>query len=204
MPSVPLAKISQMLIFRFPVLVFSFILLVSCSPQPEVKSEENLNATGEDKTYSREPRQLDTNLLINTIDNKRVEIENQLDQVDRIVIETDSLRAKISQKWDRIHYYLIDGKVVRIKTYPHEGISTRTEEFYFNEGDLILVTIEDEGLGKRGKEKGVIDKMFYFYDGLFLTEYSTSKEREFKVKESESQELFQEAGEYLEILANQK
>ena len=189
---------------RNALFLITILFIVSCGKQPGSGEAENAVKTAVDKTGTEEPRQLDTNLLINTIDNKRVEIENQLDQVDRIVIESDSLRAKISQKWDRIHYYLIDGKVVRIKTYPHEGISTRTEEFYFNEGDLILVTIEDEGLGKRGKEKGVIDKMFYFYDGLFLTEYSTSKEREFKVKESESQELFQEAGEYLEILANQK
>lgn len=193
-----------MLITRFSLLLLSLFLITACSPQPEVDTDENLGQAQEDKTLTEAPRQLDTNLLINTIDNKRLEIENQLDQIDRVVIETDSLRAKIRQKWARIHYYLIDGKVVRIKTYPHVGISTRTEEFYFNEGDLILVTVEDDGLGKRGKEKGMIDKMFYFHDGLFLTEYSSSKEREYQIKESESQELLQEAGEYLEILADQQ
>ena len=178
------------------------LLLGSCQLQDESPSD---NADPLESVNTAEtPRSLDTNLLVNTIDNKRLEIENQLDQIDRIVIETDSLRAKIQQKWERIHFYLIDGKVVRIKTYPHEAISRRTEEFYFNDGDLILVTVEDDGLGKPGKEKGLIDKMFYFHEGLFLTEYSTSKEREFHVKESESQELRQEAGEYLEILREQK
>jgi hypothetical protein len=193
-----------MLKLPLPLLLFSLILIAACTQRPAVEAEDNLTEAAEDKTITEEARQLDTNLIINTIDNKRLEIENQLDQIDRVVIETGSLRAKIRQKWARIHYYFIDGKVVRIKTYPHEGISTRTEEFYFNEGDLILVTIEDEGLGKRGKEKGLIDKMFYFHEGLFLTEFTSVKERDYNIKEAESSELLQEAGEYLLILEEQK
>ena len=172
----------------------------ACTSNSTVDNKESLNKAEQDITEVETRTNLDTTLLMNTIDNKRLEIENQLDQIDRIVVETDSLRAKIKQKWSRIHFYLIDGKVVRIKTYPYPEISERTEEFYFNEGDLILVTIEDNGLGKPGKEKGQIDKMFYFHQGFFLTEYSASKERNHGVIKFEGEELMQEAQEYLSLL----
>lgn len=176
------------------------LCLSGCTSPTPVEADETLTNAEQDVTELETRTSLDTTLLMNTIDNKRLEIENQLDQIDRIVVDTDSLRAKIKQKWSRIHFYLIDGKVVRIKTYPYPEISERTEEFYFNEGDLILVTIEDNGLGKPGKEKGQIDKMFYFHQGFFLTEYSASKERNHGVVKFEGEELMQEAQEYLSIL----
>lgn len=185
------------------LLLLTVVALFSCNNQSEVVTEEAPAETELDNTQAEVLEQpLDTNLLVNTIDNKRLEIEAQLEQIEKVEIDTDSLRPKIAQKWDKVHYYLQDGKVVRIKTYPYEGISTRTEEFYFNDGELILVTIEDDGLGNPGKEKGMIDKMYYFHQGLFLTEYNSSKEREYGIKESESEELMQEAQEYLDIFTD--
>lgn len=196
-----LPKLCSKLLLMLPKEFTAFLLLIlvmgSCTSETasvNTKPDDNKPAD------TAVARALDTNLLVNTIDNKRLEIETQIDQIDRISLPTDSLRAKISQKWAQIHYYLLEGKVVRIKTYPHVGISKRTEEFYFNDGELIMVTVEDQGLGKPGKEKGLMDKVYYFHEGRFLSEYSATKERETNIKRSESDELMQEASEYLYIL----
>lgn len=191
-----------MIRMRFIFFFLFSLLILSCSESRRSDTDPKNLVEVSVQNEKREP--MDTTLLVNTIDNKRLEIETQLEQIEKVEIKTDSLRAKITQKWSRIHYYLSGGKVVRMKTYPHPEVSTRTEEFYFNEGDLILVAVEDNGLGLAGKEKGLIDKLYYFHQGLFLVEYNTSKERGTGIKQWESEELKQEAMEYLAILQAQQ
>lgn len=118
-----------------------------------------------------------------------------------VEIPTDSLREKIRQKWSRIHFYSDNGQVVRIKTYPHESISKRTEEFYFENGQLVLAVIEDDGSASRGEES--INKMYYYNNGKPVREVGSTSEGEYTIKESDAEELLQEAREYLDIIARQ-
>ncbi len=135
-----------------------------------------------------------------SIDEKRTSIENALSEMSPVELDTEGLRAQISQKWSKIHYYKKDGKIVRIKTYPHPGISKRTEEFYFENEALISVVIEDNGLDEKGKTESPKDRVYYFEDGVFIQEVNHSKEKEYSIKESDAERLLQEAGEYLDVL----
>ena len=115
--------------------------------------------------------------LIKEIDEQRNTIEENLGEAT--VLKTDSLRAKIKQKWSKIDYYSNQaGAVVRIKTYPYAEVSKRTEELYPADSSLILAVIEDNGEGERGKEKESIDKMYYFNGGEMIKEIATEGESE--------------------------
>ena len=135
--------------------------------------------------------------VVKAIDEKRTEIESSLGEP--MVVSTKELRAKIKQKWEKIHFYTLDGKVVRVKTYPYAQISDRTEEFYFQDQELMLVVIEDDGLGDRGKASEEIDKRYYFQDGALIREIKSEEETEYTIKDSDAEELLAEAGEYLDV-----
>lgn len=143
---------------------------------------------------------INTDSIVTTIDASRKAIEEKLGEP--IVIETAKLREKIKQKWQKIHFYTVDNKVVRIKTYPYTNISQRTEEFYLDNGAPILFVIEDNGAGERGKTGEQIDKMYYFSNGKLIKEVSSGKETEYSIKESDAEELLSELNEYLEIFAS--
>jgi len=140
---------------------------------------------------------LDKPVLLQEIKDMRKEIETWSKQSEPITLSTDSLRAKTKQKWFKIHIYSKDGEVQRIKTYPHEGISDRTEEFYFSEGELILAVIEDNGSTKAEAE--MADKMYFFHAGKLIGEEKGVNEKEYAIESSDAEELLQEAAEYLDL-----
>ena len=139
--------------------------------------------------------------LITTIDAIRASIEANLGEP--MIVETKELREKLKQKWTKVHYYTADGQVVRIKTYPHESISNRTEEFYLDGQNLVLAVIEDDGTGDRGKTGEAINKMYYFHDGKVIEEMHSVEESEYTLRDSDAEELLAEVKEYLDIYSDQ-
>lgn len=171
------------------------------------------NSTNKDNTKKdsviREadnPKKEDNNtnleLLVSKIDKKRSEIESL--NIKPVEISTNDLREKIKQKWSKIHYYVQEDKIVRIKTYPHPNISKRTEEFYIDNSSLILAVIEDNGEGTKGKPKEKLDKMYYFDNEKLIKEMKSSSETEFSIKNSDSEEVLSEYKEYVEIFKQKK
>jgi hypothetical protein len=165
----------------------------------ETKVEETAVVEETESTLSAE----EVEALIKTIDKQRTAIEGNLGEATEL--KTDSLRAKIKQKWSKIDYYTNqEGAVVRIKTYPHAEVSKRTEEFYLADGSLILAVIEDNGEGERGKEKESIDKMYYFNEGEMIKEIAAEGESEYSIKNLDAEELQAEVQEYLDLFESAK
>jgi len=146
-----------------------------------------------------EPAQPELDIEEYTIaaDQLRAQIEGALEESERMELSTEGLRGQIAQKWSTIHFYKNDGNIVRIKPYPHDRISSRTEEFYFADGQLILAVVEDDGSGDRGKEKESIDKIYYFHEGEVVNEMHNTEEEEYSIRKSDGERLLQEAAEYM-------
>lgn len=160
----------------------------------EKSTEVEAKETNTDETLSEETIES----LVSEIDETRSAIEENLGEAT--VLKTDSLRAKVKQKWSKIDYYTDNnGAVVRIKTYPYADISKRTEEFYLADEQLILAVIEDNGEGERGKEKENIDKLYYFSNGKMIKEVSEEDESEYNIKNLDAEELQAEVREYLDL-----
>ena len=146
----------------------------------------------------------DTAALVATIVSKRESIENRLDKLTRKTLSTSDLREQVKQKWSRIDFYVDNSQVVRVKTYPHAQVSKRTEEFYFDAGQLIYAYIEDRGADD--KERGgprTEGKEYFYWQGKFVTEKNHSGEPEHTIRHSDEERLEQEALEYVEIYGRQ-
>jgi hypothetical protein len=184
------------------LLAASAVFMTACIQVSE-KSDQNSTDNSESASPAEEVKeepQLNVDSLSTAIENYRNKVEMEIS--DPIEVSTNDLRAKIKQKWDRIHFYELNGELVRIKTYPYENISERTEEFYVKDGQLSLVIIEDDGSGERGKSEGSYDKAYYFHENELIKEEKNSGESEYSVKEGDAEELLAEFQEYLEIFKN--
>lgn len=180
--------------------------MVACSGEPtEETSNTNVDQepTEEITETPEEEEVVEVNhdSLMNVAKSLRTAIEENLETYTTQTLQTSEMREQIKQKWSKIDYYLNGETVVRIKTYPHEGISTRTEEFYYNEeGNLVAVVIEDKGAGKKGAQQEATDKAYYFNNEEFVGEANESGEMEFSIKNSDAERLLQESKEYKEYL----
>ncbi len=164
--------------------------------------ENTVASEAEAAAEATEAETLDVDALVSSINERKETIEKSIGQGESI--STENLRAKLRQKWSKIDYYTDElGAVIRIKTYPHEGISQRTEEFYFDGVELVLAVIEDNGSAPRSEE-GEADKMYYFHNWEPIKEVRTNNEDENGYKESDAEELLAEAREYLRIYTERK
>lgn len=171
--------------------------LNSCAPNESNEVKEQPAAVEEQAaTETPETPAVDFDAL----DANRADIEAL--EVEPIVVSTENMREKVKQKWSTFHFYVQDGSVVKVKTYAHEGISKRTEEFYADENGLFMVVIEDNGEGGKGKAKADIDKIYYFSNGEVVKELKKAEETEYSIKQGDAEELLAEFNEYLEIYAN--
>lgn len=178
-------------------------LLFSCG-QAEEKSEDAVdqqventeNEENEEEEMEISEPVLNVDSVAMAIDTYRGEVEANIGE--GVEVSTEDMRAKVKQKWSKIHFYTMDGNVVRIKTYPHENVSSRTEEFYIMDGGLVLAVIEDDGEGERGKDSESIDKMYYYHNGEMIKEINAEEKGEYSVKQSDAEELLSEVKEYME------
>lgn len=183
------------------VVVLTSTLLFSCgqaeeakekAAEKEIKEKENVQ---EEEMNATKPS-LNTDSVATSIDGYRTTVEENIGE--GVEVSTHEMREKVKQKWSKIHFYTIGGNVVRIKTYPHENVSERTEEFYLKDGDLVLAVTEDNGEGERGKENENIDKMYYYHAGEMIKEINGEEKAEYSVKQSDAEELLSEVREYME------
>lgn len=175
-------------------LLATSMVFASCNTNQQ-NQESNQKDTVQ-KEERAESKTTDNAAYIKAIDSLRAAIESE--EVKPVEISTAGLREKIKQKWSKLHFYVKDQKVVKVKTYPHASVSKRTEEFYANEKGLVLVVIEDNGSGPKGKEKGAMDKMYYFENGKVVKEAAKGEEEEYNIKNSDAEELLTEFKEYLD------
>lgn len=179
-----------------PVLAIMFF--AACGPQTETTAPAPQEPTD---TVAAEPvATLDTAALIEQINARRTSIESNLSKLTLVEVGADKLREKTRQKWSKIHFYKEGDAVVRIKSYPHATVSKRTEEFYFDNGQLTMVVVEDNGSGDRGKPVTDLDRVYYFHNGNAIVESTKKEVEEYGTLKAEGEELLSEAAEYLELL----
>jgi hypothetical protein len=192
---------NKMKIYKLTLALILCTVLFSCNTsQKESTTLDKKEAVTENPEVNADFSEINTDSIVRYIDNQRIFIEKNIGEA--VVVTTDLLREKIKQKWKKIDFYAMDGKLVRIKTYPYEQITNRTEEFYLHNENLILVAIEDKGDTERGKSKDEFDKLYYFNDGELIEEYNPAGEPEYSLRKSDGEELVAEFKEYLEIYAS--
>lgn len=136
------------------------------------------------------------------IDVYRSSIESSLDRLNKQSMSTETLRDQIKQKWSTIDFYTNEaGELVRVKTYPHSEISKRTEEFYFQNGNLVNAIVEDDG-SEKGKEAAFEGKLYYYATGEVIGEKNMTEEEEYNIRKSDGERLLQEAREYQVVFAS--
>jgi hypothetical protein len=179
-------------------MIVPVFILASCgSGEQKAGQKESGGTTGKDAGEVVSQPKMNADSLVTVINAERAKIENGLKSLQRTSLLTDNLREQIRQKWSKIEYYSGQGQILRIKTYPYEKISQRTEEFYFQDGSLILAFIEDQGATYTGKSENRVGKTYYFHDDVFVKEVNQTAEKETSIRTSDAERLLQEAKEYL-------
>lgn len=181
---------------KVPLLTTLGILIASCqqpTPTPPVGKADSLNQANTEAKAAMAPAAVDS--LVRAIDALKLQIEKSLDKP--VELSTKGLRAEVRQKWEKVHFYTIAGQVVRVKTYPYKEHSQRTEEFYLQNGLLVLAVIEDDGSGARDAEKA--DKAYYYHNNALIREIKSAEEGEYSVRDSDAEELLSELKEYLSL-----
>jgi len=163
----------------------------------EQKENPDITVKAEVSTASIPQKNIDS--LIKVIDMEREKIENNLPSSQKKSLSTSALREQIKQKWSRIEFFTQNDQLVRIKSFPYEKISQRTEEFYYQNGKLMLAFIEDDGLKHIGKSEERTGKTYYYFEDAVIKEVNQTNEKETSIGNSDSERLLQEAKEYLEL-----
>lgn len=170
--------------------------LTSCGGTKKQDTEKK------DSNQQKEVVSKEISMSVEKIDQFRTETEAL--SIKPIEVLSTNLREKTKQKWSKIHFYVNNDVVVKIKTYPYKEISKRTEEFYANKTGLLLAVIEDNGEGAKGKPKNEIDKLYYFNGDKLIKELTKGGEKEFNVRNSDAEELLVEFKEYMDIYTKTK
>lgn len=179
--------------------IFGAILsLFSCTSEAPKEAPTTANESSTETV----PEPTAPSVNLEAIDKFRAEVESL--QIPPVEVSTAELREKIKQKWSKLHFYAQNGSILKIKTYPHPAISKRTEEFYVKDNQLVLVVIEDNGEGPKGKPKAELDKLYYFNKGQLAKEVRNNDKAEYTVKQSDAEELLAEFKEYLAVFKMQE
>lgn len=194
-----LALITITKLFIASLMAFFLFAMTACGGSEEETGENDetndVVVEGTETETIEETAALNVDSLVAAINDLRTSIESSIGEA--VEMETTEQREKIKQKWKAIHFYTLNDEIVRVKTYPHEGISQRTEEFYFDGGELIMAVIEDNGEGERGKSESELDKIYYYHGGSMIKEVGANTVESEEI--SSGEELVEEAMEYLSI-----
>ena len=171
----------------------------SCNQSAKTEESKNNDAAIASEENAVKTPKINADSLVKVIDIERERLENNLKSFQKKTLSTKDLRPQVKQKWSKIDFYTENDQIVRIKSYPYDKISQRTEEFYFQKGKLILAFIEDDGSKFIGKEPKRAGKTYYFFEDSFLKEANVTNEKETTIRSSDGERLLQEATEYLEL-----
>lgn len=187
------------------ILILSLIFLSSCKETDKTETGKENQTSKVDTTKPK----VNTDEIVNRIQKFRTDMEAKLDKLTRKEVKITDTNASVDtrQKWEKMHGYFDGDKLVRIQTYPHNGISSRTEEFYFMDGKIVFVAINDKGmLTTEGKDVGTANKEFYFDNDKLIKYDNKTKEVE---NTEEAKKMYEaklpfEAKEYMEIIKTAK
>jgi hypothetical protein len=116
-------------------------------------------------------------------------------------------REDLQQRWAKMDAYYEGGTLVRIQLYPHEAVSSRTEEFYLQGGRLVYAFIQDKGPKHEGHDMGEPGKEFCFaHDRLidYVDRAHEAESNQLLEKRMYETMLPYEVEELVDLLAKQK
>ncbi|MEO8460045.1 MAG: hypothetical protein ABI451_05915 [Dokdonella sp.] len=105
---------------------------------------------------------------VSAVDERVLEVEKDLPTLTRteVMLAPASLGSVTDEKWAKLHAYSNGTSVERIKVYPSTG--NKTEEFYYDKGDLEMVFLEPNGASREGHDTHAEGTKYYFdANGLF-------------------------------------
>jgi hypothetical protein len=109
----------------------------------------------------------------------------------------------IKQDWMKMDIYKdSSGAIRRLKLYPHQGVSERSEEYYFDNEKLFFVYISDHGVTTEDRDEGKPGKEFHFSGDRLVKYDDRSGDKELDADQERKMyeaSLPVKAKEYLEI-----
>ncbi|MEO6611717.1 MAG: hypothetical protein ABIT05_02250 [Chitinophagaceae bacterium] len=120
-----------------------------------------------------------------------------------LLLKDAKASESVKQEWMKMDIYKDgSGAIRRIKLYPHQGVSERSEEYYFNNEKLFFVYISDHGVATEDRDEGKPGKEFHFQDNRLIKYDDQSGDKELDVEQERKMyetSLQVKANEYLEI-----
>jgi hypothetical protein len=161
----------------FKNILFLFIPLtlicctVSETEKVEVKEQVTLNPIDDaDSTAAREADIMVTApqnaiAMRDEINDYRETIENSLIDFEKGRVNLNAARKALSKDWHEMNFHKNEEKVVRIQTFPQLGDTSRTEEYYFINDELVFAVI-----GKESSTTEAAADSFYYENGEIIVE----------------------------------
>lgn len=176
------------------IILGSLIAFISSCGNSESTATD---AEEQQSTATAESTEPDVDSLMVQINEERLEIEKNKDGMQKRQLDTSNLLPIISAKWSSLHFYSDDSGVRRIKTYPVEG-NTRTEEYYFTDGELRCAVAE--GMGSEQEIGQSIDgTVFYYYQGELIREMANPSDSLEEGWSPSAQNMLESANYFLEL-----
>lgn len=150
-------------------------LAAFATEESKPKANSNVNATDTKSVAASNNKKSDDQ--VRKIDAHVVKVEESLSKLTRkeTMLKPDALVKVTDEKWSKMHTYSDGASLERLKVYPSPG-SQKTEEFYYDNGNLVFVFVEAEGAGKEGHDANAKGTKYYFGDkGLFAVVESDGK-----------------------------
>ena len=95
-----------------------------------------------------------------------------------IDLRKSAANESIKQEWAKMDVYSDSTGIRKIKLYPHQSISQRSEEFYYNNGKMFFTFISDSGLNNENKDENLPGKEFHFMGEKLLKYDDKSGDKE--------------------------
>lgn len=156
---------------------FFFCCLSACSSSQTEKPAEKANTND-----IHPPREMNKDSAYKMNEQHKANIEAQLANLIKkeiIFAGMLSVNEEVKQKWKKAIVYEDSLKrILRIKLMPHEGISERSEEYYYNDDLMFMVFIADKGAKTDGKDEGKPGKELHFFGNKLIKYDDKSGDRE--------------------------
>ncbi|MEO8748426.1 MAG: hypothetical protein ABI379_12335 [Rhodanobacter sp.] len=142
------------------IAVFAFTLVPALAANSPPPMQATKAAQSNDPAVATQMREIDAQVR---------KIEQALPTLARteVMLKPGSLADVTEVKWSKLHAYASGNTIERLKVYPPAG-SAKTEEFYYQDGSLILAFVEPNGAAHEGHSPEAKGTRYYFNaNGLF-------------------------------------
>lgn len=123
-----------------------------------------LNVSAKQEARMANPDQQKVMKQVEKIDKRVAAVETAIPQLTRkeVMLKSGSLKSVTDEQWSKLHTYSSkSGEIERLRVYPMKG-SKKTEEFYYNRGNLVFAFLEKDGAGKEGHDANAKGAKYYF------------------------------------------